>query len=620
MKSNFFGRAILVIIATIIVVVFANNGHEAKAWEPSCFNPPVTQREVYWLGISWFGYQDSNLNSNFVTTSNFLSWRYFAASGSGGSEIQVKLDGGVFDSMPYPCGALSYTGLAEGVHTLRIEQNLGSSFGWCASWVWENCTNRTFYVDSTPPPSFLTTSPTESQEVRSNHEFRWSPTTDATSGTRSYSLFIDGSQVSSIDASSCATYCATTPSSLMADGAHAFYVVATDGGGLTRTSATTNFIVHDLPTAVLAHSPSQGLTGKAITLNATSSSIANGGTLSYEWDLDNDGTYEQSTGTSGTTSAMFSTRRTKTVNVRVTAPGGLQAVAANEIEVFQTPLPGEVGVTINNGANYTTSKSVGLNIVWPDYASTVRISNDGGFKTDLTRTYDVDTPINWELDDTVSGIYTKIVYIRFDGPGIDTTRTYSDDIIFDNRPPAVATAEGQVAGDYLNVSLLATDLESGLQTVDIGTEDKFVTTPYSTTILAKTSEIGTAINTSALRNFGSSEIKVRVRDKAGNQTAWILITPKSSSSSLANSSATPTKASSISLREISTPAEIAEMAKIQTNGVGRVSIRITSSSRKTCMMVGSAVIGLRKGTCGLNLSLIPLRGKPITKSIKLPVG
>ena len=606
---KFLGGSVLAVLAASLTVTLASPANVAMAWDSSCFNPPVTQREVYWLGVSWFGYPDSNLNSNFVTTSNFLSWRYFAASGSSGSEIQVKLDGGSFESMPYPCGALSYTGLSEGVHTLRIEQNLGSGFGWCASWVWENCTNRTFYIDSTPPPTFLATTPTEGQVVRSNHEFRWNPTTDATSGTKSYALFVDGTQVATIDPASCSTFCAATPSSLLADGAHSFYVIATDGGGLTRATSITNFVVRDLPVAILTHSPSQGLTGRAVALSATSSTIPNGGALTYEWDLDNDGTFEKSTGSTGTTNVTFSSRGRKTVNVRVTSPGGLQATSANEFDVFESPPAGEVGVTINDGANYTTAKGVGLSVVWPEYVSKVRISNDGGFKPELTQTFDVNSPISWELDDTVSGVYTKIVYIRFEGTGVDSTRTYSDDIIFDNRPPAVATAEGQVVGEYLNVSLLATDLESGLQTVDIGTEEKFVTTPYSTTILAKTSEISASVSTASVRKFDTGNVKVRVRDKAGNKTAWISISSKSSA-----------KASSISLREISTPSEIAEMARIQTNGVRRLAIKINQASRRTCMMVGGSVIGLKKGTCGLSLVLTPVKGKLSTRSIKLPVG
>lgn len=602
------GAAVAIMIASLTVTL-VGPAQVARAWDSSCFNPPVTQREINWLGVTWFkdsqSYRDSNLNSNYVTTSDFLSWRYFAANGSSGSEIQIKLDGGAFESMPYPCGALSYTGLSEGVHTLRIEQNLGSSYGWCASWVWGNCTDLNFYVDSTPPPTFLTTSPTDEQVVRSNHEFRWNPTVDATSGTKSYGLFVDGVQVAAVDSNSCTTYCAATPSSRMADGPHSYYVVATDGGGLTRTTVTTGFVVRDIPTAVLAHSPSRGLTGKAVNLTATSSSIPNGGALTYDWDLDNDGTFEKSTGSAGTTSVTFSSRGRKVVAVRVTSPGGLQVMASSEIDVFEMPPPGEVGVTINDGANYATSKSVGLDIVWPEYASTVRISNDGGFKSDLTRSFDVDSPITWDLDDSVSGVYTKIVYIRFEGIGIDSTRTYSDDIIFDNRPPAVATVEGQVVGDYLNLSLLATDLESGLQTVDIGSDERFVTTPYSTTILAKASEVGATLNSSSVRKLDTTRVKIRIRDRAGNATAWMSVASN--------------KTTSISLRTISTPAEISRMAKIRTNGLRRLTMKVNSASRKVCMMVGSAVIGLRKGTCGLTFVTVTNRGKTTTRLVKIPV-
>ena len=607
-----------------MTLTFAGSHQVAKAWDSDCFNPPVTQREVNWLGVSWFGYQDSNLNSNFATSSNFLSWRYFAASGSGGSEIQIKLDGGSFNSMPYPCGALSYTGLSEGVHTLRIEQNLGPSFGWCASWVWSNCTDRTFYVDSTPPPVFVSNAPAGNAVVTSNPQFQWNTTTDATSGTKTYALFIDNISVSTVDQSSCLTTCSVQSPSLLADGAHSFYIIATDGAGLTRATSTVDFEVRDSPNAALTHSPLQGLTGKAVTLNAGTSAIANNGALTFDWDLDGNGSFETSTETVAKASVTFSTRGAKTVSVRTTSVGGAISTASNSFDVFQTPPGGEIGLSINEGANYTITKVVGLNIVWPEYASSVRISNDGGFKVDMTQTFDVSTPIPWSLDDSIKGVYTKIVYIRFDGTNVDSTRTYSDDIIFDNQPPAVASANVDVVGDYLDVSLLASDLESGLLTVDIGDENKFVTSPYSASILTKISELNVSVGAASVKKTSVSGLKVRVSDKAGNRTSWISVSSNSSKTpGVPDVDSGPTPSSrrtTISLREISTSAEIATIAKLNVTGAKKLSIRANTQSRKFCMMVGQAIIGLKKGSCSLMLTVTPQKGKAITKQLRIKVG
>jgi hypothetical protein len=628
-----------------MTLTFVGSQKSAKAWDSNCYNPPVTQREVNWLGVSWFGYQDSNLNSNFVTSSNFLSWRYFAAAGSSGSEIQIKLDGGSFVSMPYPCGALSYTGLSEGVHTLRIEQNLGSSFGWCASWVWSNCTDRTFYVDSTPPPSFVTNSPVLNAVVASNPQFQWDTTTDATSGTKSYALFIDGVSVITVDQSSCTNTCSALSPALLADGDHSYYVVATDGAGLTRTTSTVQFEVRDSPTAALSHTPLQGLTGKAVTLQAGASAIANNGALTYDWDLDGNGSFETSTGVVANASVTFSTRGTKSVSVRTTSVGGATSTASNSVEVFQSPPGGEIGLTINDGANYTTTKTVGLNLVWPEYASTVRISNDGGFKANMTQAFDIDTPISWALDDSANGVYTKIVYIRFDGTNLDSTRTYSDDIIFDNRPPAVASTNVDVVGDYFSISLLATDVESGISTVDIGNESNFVTSPYATSILTKITEVDVSVNSSSVKKSSVGGLKIRVSDKAGNKTSWIVVKATTISPTVTTIAPTvatiaptvatiaPTVATvapttttvvpvrtSISRREISTPTQIASMVKLSTNSAKKFSLKVNASGAKTCMMVGLSVIGLKRGTCSLTLSMIPRKGKTTSKQFKIRVS
>ena len=609
-----FVASLFVFVLFTMFLAIVGSPQTAKAWDSNCYNPPVTQREVNWLGVSWFGQQDSNLNSNLATSSTFLSWRYFAAGGSAGSEIQIKLDDGSFVSMPYPCGALSYTGLSEGAHTIRIEQNLGSGFGWCASWVWSNCTDRTFYIDSTPPPIFVSNSPVQNAVVTSSPQFQWSPTTDATSGTKSYALFIDGISIATVDQSSCTTTCSVLPPSPLADGTHSFYVVATDGVGLTRATATVQFEVRDSPSAVLSHSPLQGLTGKAVSFQAGASTIANEGVLNYDWDLDGNGSFETSTGTIANTSVTFSTRGTKTVAVRVTSVGGETSTASNSVEIFQSPTGGETGLSINEGANYTITKAVNLNIVWPEYASTVRISNDGGFKAELTQTFQVNTPISWALDDSINGIYTKIVYIRFDGTNIDSSRTYSDDIIFDNRPPAVASVNADVVGEYLDISLLASDLESGLLTVDIGDENKFVTSPYSTSILTKISEINVTVGTSSVKKTSIAGLKVRVSDKAGNKTLWMAVGANSPKSS---SGVTPAR-STISLREISTPLEIANIAKLNVTNAKKIVVSI--QSKKTCMLVGRAVIGLKKGKCILNMTVTPQKGKLVVKRLNLLVN
>jgi hypothetical protein len=169
-------------------------------------------------------------------------------------------------------------------------------------------------------------------------------------------------------------------------------------------------------------------------------------------------------------------------------------------------------------------------------------------------------------------------------------------------------------GEYLDVSLLASDLESGLLTVDIGDENKFVTSPYSTSILTKISEINVTVGTSSVKKTSVAGLKVRVRDKAGNKTLWMAVNANSPKSA---PGVTPVR-STISLREISTPLEIANIAKL--NVINAKKIVVSIQSKKTCMLVGRAVIGLKKGKCILNMTVTPQKGKLVVKRLNLLVN
>src|SRR4029079_9821871 len=89
------------------------------------------------------------------------------------------------------------------------------------------------------------------------------------------------------------------------------------------------------------------------------------------------------------------------------------------------PPPGPVGVSINNGAQYTNDPDVHVAVVWPACVHTLTISNDGGFRAAevkaLARTTD------WTLSSSGPERLPKTIYVRFDG----STQTFQDDIILD---------------------------------------------------------------------------------------------------------------------------------------------------------------------------------------------
>jgi PKD repeat protein len=72
------------------------------------------------------------------------------------------------------------------------------------------------------------------------------------------------------------------------------------------------------PSASFAVSPSAVLPGALVTFNASGSSDPDGSIVKYEWDLDGNGSYETSTGTSSVASRSFPAEGTFTVGLRVT--------------------------------------------------------------------------------------------------------------------------------------------------------------------------------------------------------------------------------------------------------------------------------------------------------------
>ena len=187
------------------------------------------------------------------------------------------------------------------------------------------------------------------------------------------------------------------------------------------------------------------------------------------------------------------------------------------------------GVSILDSLAYTNSKAVTLNLVWPRGATEARISNDGGFSQSKTTTVQLSAVVNWKLDDSRAGAYTKIVYVRFNGTGIDTTKTYSDDIILDTAAPelqgATATA-GSVDTDAVSVSSLrvkkakgakvvvrAYDRLSGIGFIEVRSK------PTGKLTKIKYSQPKAKSQTIRVRTT-VKKLQVRVTDRAGNRSGW----------------------------------------------------------------------------------------------------
>jgi PKD repeat protein len=122
------------------------------------------------------------------------------------------------------------------------------------------------------------------------------------------------------------TTSATATRKYTADAAVTVRLRVTDNKGATDISIKTlNVIGNQFPVASFTATPNPVIQGLPVSFNASASSDPDGKIAKYEWDLDGNGTYETSTGTTATTSRSYPTPGTVQVSVRVTDNGGKQA-------------------------------------------------------------------------------------------------------------------------------------------------------------------------------------------------------------------------------------------------------------------------------------------------------
>ncbi len=299
----------------------------------------------------------------------------------------------------------------------------------------------------------------------------------------------------------------------------------TNGTAVVRVDPT-------VPKAALSGPTASVLTGTAVVLDASASSVVFGSVARYEWDLDGDGSFERDGGSSPTVTTVFTAAGVRRVAVRVTAPSGKTAVASINIEVRLTPPSGELGVSINDAAQFTNDPNVLLWPVWPAGATAMRVSNDGGFRR--AQTLSLGETVAWALDSSGEERLPKTVYVRFSGSGIDEARTYQDDIILDQTPPRIVSATAMAAGARasemradmgnrkktrartVRVRIKATDALSGVGQMQVTVSKK---KPGAVRAYA----VSTTLRTT------KKVIFVRAQDRAGNWSAWRSVRVKAKS-------------------------------------------------------------------------------------------
>jgi streptogramin lyase len=196
--------------------------------------------------------------------------------------------------------------------------------------------------------------------------------------------------------------------------------------------------------------------------------------------------------------------------------------SASVLPGTSTPPGTATGVTINAGASFTNTKIVELSVSWPATASSMHISNDGGFIPTLTRTYDVQENVSWTLDDSVAGKNTKIVYVRFEGVNVDSTRTYSDDIILDTVAPVITSVTAVGQGRASEASALSAKAAPSSRKVVVRTRAKDKISGVSRIQVTNTRRGSGGVvkpfrkSIVVKQKAATRRVFVRVADKAGN--------------------------------------------------------------------------------------------------------
>jgi PKD repeat protein len=164
----------------------------------------------------------------------------------------------------------------------------------------------------------------------------------------------------------------------MVDGPHVIGLIVTDNGGLTDTD-TAQVTVRNLAPTADAGGPYTGDEGSAIHLDASGSSDPGNDALTYAWDLDNDGRFDDAPG--ATPSYIWAEPGIFTIRLVVTDTGGLTDVATAQVTVSNLapsadaggPYVGDEGSAITFDASGSLDPGGGaLTYAWD-------LDDDGGY-------------------------------------------------------------------------------------------------------------------------------------------------------------------------------------------------------------------------------------------------
>jgi hypothetical protein len=247
---------------------------------------------------------------------------------------------------------------------------------------------------------------------------------------------------------------------------------------------------------------------------------------------------------------------------------------------------------------------VAINVVWPAYATAMKISNDGGFAASTTRTFDLVETMSWDLDDSIQGAFSKIVYVRFLGSTLDSTKTYQDDIILDTNAPGISSIAARYAATATTINLRAVDDITGLDRVEVMWGQNFASYPYNESIDVPLSSVSTSSLSSVLKFAVSTSLQIRISDKAGNWTSWFTVAVQN----LTTSSISSTRPITVKRGKLISAGSFAKLAGLKPPRLSKISIRVKSGR---CSANKAGLIASR-GECKILIS-VTKNGKQLSR-------
>ncbi len=464
----------------------------------------VTTAGVVVSEFGGFGNGPNQLNSPGDVVADDLGNTYVSQPNlvGSGSTVSIKK----FDSTGVGVGSMAQSRLGGQPWrlALRNEQLFATLF------------SRLIRVDLSAPvasASASASSPKTSQKVTLDGGASWMPFGAIT--RFEWDLDGNGSFETDTGSTSSATVRYATP------GVRTIAARVTGTGGGTKTT-TASVTVEKSAATVTA---SNATAGDDVAFDASGSVLADSEITDVSWDLDGDGTYERDTGTTLQTKRAFETAGTRSVGVRIVRSAGVTDTGQTSFTVTQRPPApplgggGAIGVSANDGAQFTNSPNVKLSVTWPFGSFNAVISNDGGFKVQTVLPLAAELP--WRLASSGPERLPKTVYVRFDA----NSQTFTDDIILDETPPlltsavisrndAAASIRAATARTTYKVRFRASDRTSGVARVQLASSKS---KPRRATKFK-----------SSLAISGPKPKWARVQDRAGNYSRWRKLTAKRS--------------------------------------------------------------------------------------------